>query len=289
MEISETSESGGLNRVRAAAERARRDLLRQLAEEAERLDREIGQRSERVIDEAWQLTEDRVGREVDRLQEASSNLSLELHRQLREGSERYGALLGQRLEASGAELREEVLEALENHRAGSERRIDQRLEAAVRTLSQRNADWQAELASAEAAARERLLAFAETNAAEGIRLREEAELVRRAHSDVDDLHAELGHLAVEIRNAAGRAQAGVIETARLAEESAKAQLESTAAEMLQNLRSVAERLGTEPEPEAASGGGERLDRLLARLQTADQRLRESDDRTRRALRRLRGP
>lgn len=78
--------SGGLERLNEAAERARRELLQQLAMEADRLDRDLDTHSERI----------------------SADLSLALDRRLREASERDRKLLSRQLESGATALRAEI-------------------------------------------------------------------------------------------------------------------------------------------------------------------------------------
>ena len=120
-------------------------------------------------------------------------------------------------------------------------------------------------------------------------------MVAGARRELEELSADLGRLAAEIRVAAARAQDGVLETAKLAEASARAQLESAAAESVGRVRAATPRSApAAPEAGRPTGTGEDVaaqgvEGVLARLRSADQRLRDSDERTRRALRQLRAP
>ena len=95
----------GPDKFREAADRAREELLRQLGSEAERLDAELAELGKQIMESAARVAEERVEREIGRLEHASSELSDELLRRLSERAEQLRSVLTEQLEASGAELR----------------------------------------------------------------------------------------------------------------------------------------------------------------------------------------
>lgn len=211
--MSEANEAdAGLERARLAAENARRDLLRQLAVEADRLDRDLGDHAERMIERDRRLAEDRVDQEIGRMRRVSTTLSLELHRQLHEGTERSRTLLDKHLEVATAELRARADRSALEIAADVDRRFDDHQQRAMSELAER------------LDAAERTIRVSIDRGLEDAR--------ERLARDLDG---------------------------RLAQPSARA---------------------------VVTGGRERLEHVLDRLQAADRRLRESDQRTRRALRQL---
>ena len=211
--MSEANEAeAGLERARLAAENARRDLLRQLAIEADRLDRDLGDHAERMIERDRRLAEDRVDQEIGRMRRVSTTLSLELHRQLHEGTERSRTLLDKHLEVATAELRARADRSALEITADVDRRFEDHQHRAVSELAER-------LEAAERTIRESI------------------------DRGLEDARERLA------RDLEGR----------LAESSGRA---------------------------AVTGGRERLEQVLNRLRAADRSLRESDQRTRRALRQL---
>ena len=91
--------------IRAAVERVREELRRELAGEAERIDLELAELGRRMNESAARVAESRVEREMERLDRASAALSSDLRRRLGEGAEQLRVALAEQLEASGAELR----------------------------------------------------------------------------------------------------------------------------------------------------------------------------------------
>ena len=94
--------------IRAAVERAREELRRELAGEAERIDRRAGRARKRMNESAARVAESRVEREMERLERASAALSSELRRRLGEGAEQFArrtrrAARGERRRTAGRE------------------------------------------------------------------------------------------------------------------------------------------------------------------------------------------
>ncbi len=209
--MSEGNEAeAGLERARLAAETARRDLLRQLAIEADRIDRDLGDHAARTIERDRRLAEDRVDQEIGRLRRVSTTLSLELHRQLDDGAERSRALLDQQLEVMSAELRARADRSALEITADVDRRF------------------------------------------EAHRLRTVGELAERLDAAEQAIRVSIDRGLEEARERPAR------------------------------------ELRERPRPEAVADDRGRLEQVLSRLRAADRRLRESDQRTRLALRRLGG-
>ena len=76
----------------------------------------------------------------------------------------------------------------------------------------------------------------------------------------------------------------VAQTARVAEATVSTRAQSAAAEAIRDLTSTAKDLSLRIERQAGTlEARDRLDEILIRLRDADRRLRESDERTKRAL------
>ena len=78
----ERGSGSGSEEFRAAAEEARERLLGRLGDESERLDADLAELSERMLESALRIAEERIDRELERLGEASTALGGDLHRRL---------------------------------------------------------------------------------------------------------------------------------------------------------------------------------------------------------------
>ena len=109
-----------------------------------------------------------------------------------------------------------------------------------------------------------------------------------ARADLVALRDELERIGGDIRSVAGRAEDQVAQTARIAEATVSTRAQSAAAEAIRDLTSTANDISRRIEQQATTiEARERLEDVLVRLRAADQRLRDSDERTKRALRHLR--
>ena len=109
-------------------------------------------------------------------------------------------------------------------------------------------------------------------------------MVLEARAELVSLRDELARIGGDIRAAAGVAEDRVAQTARIAEATVSTRAQSAAAEAIRDLTSTAKDLSLRIERQASTlEARDRLDEILIRLRDADQRLRESDERTKRAL------
>jgi hypothetical protein len=109
-----------------------------------------------------------------------------------------------------------------------------------------------------------------------------------ARAELTALRDELGQSGGDVRIAASAAEERIAQIAELAETTLSTKAQSAAAQAIRDLTATARDLSLRIEAQAgAVDVAERLDEVLAGLRVADQRLRESDERTRTALRHLR--
>jgi hypothetical protein len=102
------------------------------------------------------------------------------------------------------------------------------------------------------------------------------------------LRDEITRIGAEVRNAAGAAEDRIAQSTRIAEATVRTRAETATAEALRDLTFRAADLSRRVERQSSSlDARERLEEALARLHAAEDRLRDSDERTRRALRHLR--
>lgn len=130
--------------------------------------------------------------------------------------------------------------------------------------------------------------FRSQERAAGARLRAElGTIMLEARAELVALRQELARLGGDIRNAAGRAEDRVAQTSRIAEATVSTRAQSAAAEAIRDLTSTANDLSRRLEQQGRTlESREQLEDVLGRLRAADRRLRDSDARTRRALRHL---
>lgn len=130
--------------------------------------------------------------------------------------------------------------------------------------------------------------FRSQERAAGARLRAElGTIMLEARAELVALRQELARLGADIRNAAGRAEDRVAQTSRIAEATVSTRAQSAAAEAIRDLTSTAKDLSRRLEQQGRTlESREQLEDVLGRLRAADRRLRDSDARTRRALRHL---
>jgi hypothetical protein len=109
-----------------------------------------------------------------------------------------------------------------------------------------------------------------------------------ARAEILAMREELTQSGGDVRIAASAAEDRVSQIAEIAETTLTTKAQSAAAQAIRDLTATARDLSLRIEAQAgAVDVAERLDEVLAGLRVADQRLRESDERTRTALRHLR--
>ncbi len=205
-----------------------------------------------------------------------------------------------------AELRSEVVSLREQARQDIEhlRGLIAGSEGAIAEQSQFSAaisDARGELDAVFEQARQRAERSADDSQrrrAEALRSREREVGARRrieVGTIMIDVRAELVSLRNELaqiggricRVASGAAEDRVAQTERIAEATVSTRAQIAAAEAIRDLASTANDLSRRIEQQAGTvEARERLEDVLDRLHAAVQRLRESDERTRRALRHL---
>jgi hypothetical protein len=160
---------------------------------------------------------------------------------------------------------------------------------------------EAQISAAVSSAREQLAAIAtdtKLDAERAVRSQEREISTRmrtdlgammiEARAEILSMREELTQSGGDVRIAASAAEERVAQIAEIAEMTLTTKAQSAAAQAIRDLTATARDLSLRIETQAgAVDVSERLDEVLAGLRVADQRLRESDERTRSALRHLR--
>jgi len=304
---------------REAADRARAELLHRLADEAVRLDTELSDFTQRMLEGTARVAEERVEREAARLERAFAGVRAENARSLMEIRDsirsEVEAKLGEHVAAASAgrcqvegliatrlaELEDTIAERIELERRKNKRRrkaaaasardeirdeVSNRVRKVRKRLDQHAGERDAALV---AELDERMATFrgelrSEVSSAER-RIAERADgVLEQAKSQVITLRAELGRIGGDVHAAGVAAEERVSQTGQLAEATVNIKAKSATAEAILEITETAGDLSRRLEQRATTMEAEdRLDNVLERLRAADERLRESDERTRQAL------
>jgi hypothetical protein len=250
---------------------------------AQALDERLGEAIERLDADALARAaelDERRDRELEAVREA-------LRGELERGEAEIARLRSEGEAATEEHLRHASasrFEEIEARTAAARAQID---EYADRALSRKARRQELKLARQE---RERRIRAAERRVearGDAVVTRARAELgaiMVEARAELVALRDELDRTGDDLRALAAQAEERVSQTGRIAESMLLARAQAASAEAAGELRATAAEISRLMAQEASvADAHERLEGVLARLRLTDQRLRASDERTRRAL------